>query len=305
MSNYLVALARRSAGLTPAVAAVGLGAPGPRSEAAQLVGEGSAEGLDSAESVMPRPMRVAPPANAQAVPSAPAWGSPPVQTALPVAAAAQAIGTATVVVQRLLAPATSSAPLAAPAPAVAVLAQPASWPAPRPLEASPLALPPTLRTPERAPAAEAAAALALPVAAPAVTAEPARTPAPQALPAEAVPPAAPGPAAMPSVAERSRVELARLEPQAPAHAEQPAPPAPPALAPQPLPPHLPAPPAPQAATAERVVQVHIGAIEIHGATPAAAAAPAMVARAEAASRAPAVTGFEAYARLRSYAPWQW
>lgn len=53
----------------------------------------------------------------------------------------------------------------------------------------------------------------------------------------------------------------------------------------------------------RIVQVRIGAIEIHGAAPAPAA-PAPVAASAAAPRV-AQGGFEQFARLRSYAQWEW
>jgi hypothetical protein len=74
-------------------------------------------------------------------------------------------------------------------------------------------------------------------------------------------------------------------------------------------------PAPFAAAAavERVVQVHIGAIEIRGATPEAPRAP-QEASAPAGHSEPVQAGiaasggfdaFDAYTSLRSYAPWTW
>lgn len=68
-----------------------------------------------------------------------------------------------------------------------------------------------------------------------------------------------------------------------------------------------------AAAPERVVHVHIGAIEIRGAVPVQEASShetsvtsARTDRpADAASRAVAESGFDGYARLRSYAPWTW
>jgi hypothetical protein len=61
---------------------------------------------------------------------------------------------------------------------------------------------------------------------------------------------------------------------------------------------------PEAPTPEsRVVHVRIGSIEIHGAAPAAAPAPSVVA-ATPVSREP-TGGFDRFARLRSYAHWQW
>jgi hypothetical protein len=55
-------------------------------------------------------------------------------------------------------------------------------------------------------------------------------------------------------------------------------------------------------TENRVVQVRIGAIEIHGAAPPAAASSAPVA---VPARAALAVGFDGFSRLRSYAPWEW
>ncbi len=54
----------------------------------------------------------------------------------------------------------------------------------------------------------------------------------------------------------------------------------------------------------RIVQVRIGSIEIHGAAPAAVPAPAPVAASAAAARA-ASGGFDQFTRLRNYAQWEW
>jgi hypothetical protein len=54
----------------------------------------------------------------------------------------------------------------------------------------------------------------------------------------------------------------------------------------------------------RVVHVRIGAIEIHGAT-AATAAPVPQTAPPAPSAAHQASGFDAFSRLRSYAPWEW
>jgi hypothetical protein len=67
-----------------------------------------------------------------------------------------------------------------------------------------------------------------------------------------------------------------------------------------------APPAPQPAKAppseERIVQVRIGAIEIHAPAPTPAPpAPAAVPMQRSLPR----SGFDEFARLRSYAPWEW
>ena len=61
--------------------------------------------------------------------------------------------------------------------------------------------------------------------------------------------------------------------------------------------------APSLAT-DRIVHVRIGAIEIHGAA-ATPAAPVPAPTAPAPSAALAVVGFDAFTRLRSYAPWDW
>lgn len=57
---------------------------------------------------------------------------------------------------------------------------------------------------------------------------------------------------------------------------------------------------------ERVVEVRIGTIEIHGATPAAPAPAAPVIPATPARENPSHSdGFNHFSRLRSYAPWAW
>ena len=56
---------------------------------------------------------------------------------------------------------------------------------------------------------------------------------------------------------------------------------------------------------ERTVHVRIGAIEIHGAAPAAATAPASPVAVPARNGHAAADSFDNFARLRSYAPWQW
>ncbi|MFJ9406940.1 hypothetical protein [Streptomyces sp. NPDC101393] len=60
-----------------------------------------------------------------------------------------------------------------------------------------------------------------------------------------------------------------------------------------------------AAPPERVVQVHIGAIEIHGTPPAEAPGPAPTAPEPLGDRpaAGSSAGFEDFVGLRSYAPW--
>jgi hypothetical protein len=57
-------------------------------------------------------------------------------------------------------------------------------------------------------------------------------------------------------------------------------------------------------TAERTVHVRIGAIEIHAAQPAAVPLPPST-PAAVAPQTPAAGGFDDFARLRSYAPWEW
>jgi hypothetical protein len=60
---------------------------------------------------------------------------------------------------------------------------------------------------------------------------------------------------------------------------------------------------PAEASAERVVHVRIGAIEIHAAAPNALAAAPLAPPTAPASNPPATSGFDSYDRLRSYAPW--
>jgi ribonuclease E len=73
---------------------------------------------------------------------------------------------------------------------------------------------------------------------------------------------------------------------------------------QPPPPHVVQARVQEPTTAEsRVVHVRIGSIEIHGAPPAAAPPPA--AAAPPTTRSTYVGGFDGFARLRSYAPWEW
>ena len=55
---------------------------------------------------------------------------------------------------------------------------------------------------------------------------------------------------------------------------------------------------------ERTVHVRIGSIEIHGAESAPAAPPASPVAAPP-GRTPNGGGFDDFARLRSYTPWQW
>jgi len=89
-------------------------------------------------------------------------------------------------------------------------------------------------------------------------------------------------------AERAvEVPLTRIEPAPPAQA-----PAPAVVA-----------RAEPVAAPERVVHVRIGAIEIHGSEPAPVAAPA--APSAPAPNAQFSGGFAEFAQLRSYAPWQW
>jgi hypothetical protein len=62
-----------------------------------------------------------------------------------------------------------------------------------------------------------------------------------------------------------------------------------------------APPASVPPSEERIVQVRIGAIEIHAPPPPVATPPAPAPMQRSAPRA----GFDEFARLRSYAPWEW
>ena len=56
---------------------------------------------------------------------------------------------------------------------------------------------------------------------------------------------------------------------------------------------------------ERTVHVRIGAIEIHGAAPMLAIPTASPVASPAQNGKVFAGGFDSFARLRSYAPWQW
>jgi hypothetical protein len=295
VSGFLVNLARRSAGLAPVVAA--------------STGMAAAAG--------PSHDRVSPPAEAASTPLAPpALAAPSAPVVAATAALAPAPATVAVVpaavpapaVQRLVAPGPAPAPAWSPAPAAPPM--PSGGPASIPgrAEAVPAAVPVAAPPPPSAPPVAVVEARAFEPAPAVIVAAPSVEPtgaAPPVLVAPAAPalqPAAPiFPAASPAAVEladhgapadetpsthdltrAAAIAVAAIAPPVTSGAQSPAR-------------HDPS-------TPERVVRVRIGTIEIHGERPAAATIP--VAAPVAAAAAPAPSGFERFARLRSYAPWE-
>jgi hypothetical protein len=293
--NFLAQLANRGAGLLSPV----------RARAEPMVGTGDGvranAGPDRAAPapMAPQPEALPHPAQAPAVGAAHASGVPAALGAAPVIDAA--IAPVASVQRRMTTPSAVSAAPVLPLPAApAPLRAPALMPPPAIAMRPAVAPPPHPRIDE--PTALAAAIVPAVVAqAPAATdGEQTRRPAsPQPdtpITRVAAPPAE---RAIDRVIEKTRVTERLLEPaSARAAATSGA-----TLERLPGPARHP-PVAALPSTVERIVHVHIGAIEIHGAA-VAPAAPAAPVAAPAPAAAPASAGFDAYARLRSYAPWEW
>lgn len=296
MSDFLLNLARRSAGLAPVVRARSVPLASMPSD-----GPGDLEAIGGARSSEP------PPAPAAVV--TPAGASPvavdtPQSEATPTPLAAPSASAATLVVQR--APLLASAAPASPAPATPAAVPESAEPAPAP------AAPREWATLEPAGADRAATVVeptpqaAQPAASRWIGEPPPEAQVTMVVPAPrgesdhsmaATPQVAPDPTVAP---ERPTIIERVVEPAAPAALERAA---------------VLVEPAPAAATGraalawsepieERTVHVRIGAIEIHATEPPSSALVA-TAPAPAAPQASPATGFDDFARLRSYAPWEW
>ncbi len=353
MSDFLVNLARRSAGLAPVMRS----RPAPAAESAgDAVGEtGIAEIAMPGESASPPAVVVMPhamPPSPSAVPTSEARRQP---IAAPLAASPAAV------VQRapLAAPNASPAPPPSPVMRAAGLTPVAISPAPaapEPAQVVTAAAPPSAEPIAIEPRGESRIeirhpAVAHPHADPPKDAAPVAQPDPLAPPGAVVPSASAGPRAIePRAESHSEIEapvIRHLHADFREEAPPLAPPGPQALRErevvheetrvverlvepaaafviEPAPARLTEPavltlePAPRAAaatapprpeppaerTAERTVHVRIGAVEIHAAPPASAPLPPTPPAAVAPQAAPA-GGFDEFARLRSYAPWEW
>lgn len=289
MSDFLLNLARRSAGLAPVV----------RSRpAAGMVDDGGGE-EDTAmpgESAAPLPVAMmpdAPPPAPAAVPGIEVRFQPAVA---PIAA------TPTPVVQRvpLAMPAAPSPP--APSPVLPVVAVPSAVlprtpGAPARVEPLPPAAAAAPVLPEQG-AVEPRGGSRVEIQAPVIVSPPS-LPAEEASPLASSEPPEPRAVREPEVPRaESRVIERLIEPAAPAVT------VPAAVVIEPAtPPAAPAAPRLEPA-AERTIHVRIGAIEIHAAQPAAVALPPSP-PAAAVPEVPPAAGFDELAHLRSYAPWEW
>lgn len=285
MSDFLLNLARRSAGLAPVVRSRSMPPAG-------IVEDGGIEVHTemTGESAAPPPAAVVP----DAPPPAPA---PRIEARIqPVVVPVSA--TPAPVVQRVpLAMPAASAPPAPVPPAVAV---------------PPAVLPRMPVAPARAEPLPPAAAAALAIPEPAAI-EPRIESRVEIQPPAVLPPAEASPL-VPSDPPMPRTvrepEAARLESRVIERLIEPAAPvpaAPVAVMIEPAPP-VARPIAPAAPRMEpmpeRTIHVRIGAIEIHAAQPAAVALPPSP-PAAAVPEVPSTAGFDDLARLRSYAPWEW
>ena len=301
MSGFLANLARRAAGLPPVsqaqAAAIGRrdAALGPRSVATADAGVtepngADAEGAEGRALIDPVPVAPVPSSATPAPqPAVPAVIAPDSGSASAVAAVHAT--SVTPVVQRALMP--SAAPPSA---------SPAAPPIPSPIVTPALPAPPA--APQTSPRDETRGLLRFPFAVRPAPEEPpvVAQPAAAAMPSADVEPA---PVRSPQLAhmiDRVFTETRVVEPVPSLSVTTPGTSAAAAV--------LPAPTAPAAAAArgadtpvERVVQVRIGAIEIHGAAPAVPAAPASPPAANA-SQLSAPGDFDRYTALRSYAPWE-